>query len=63
MDCPRHQGPFPGATLHYILTLAGFALSIWGFLEIGCPPGTGGSNSHGPDPLLRATQANRLTRR
>lgn len=53
----------PGATLHYILALAGFALSIWGFFEIGCLPGTGGSNSYGPDPLLRAKQAGRLTRR
>ena len=53
----------PGATLHYILALPGFALSIWGFVEIGCLPGTGGSNSYGPDPLLRARQASRLTRR
>ena len=54
---------FPGARLHYILALAGFALSIWGFFEIGCLPGTSGSNSYGPDPLLRAGQASRLTRR
>ena len=57
---------FPGApraTLHYVLVLAGFALSIWGFFEIGCLPGTGGSNSYGPDPLLRAKRASRLTRR
>jgi uncharacterized membrane protein YhaH (DUF805 family) len=52
-----------GATLYYILALAAFALSIWGFFEIGCLPGTGGSNSYGPDPLLRAKQASRLTRR
>jgi uncharacterized membrane protein YhaH (DUF805 family) len=52
-----------GATLYYFLALAGSALSIWGFLEIGCLPGTGGSNSYGPDPLLQAKQASRLTRR
>jgi uncharacterized membrane protein YhaH (DUF805 family) len=52
-----------GASLSYILVLAGLALSIWGFFEIGCLPGTGGSNSYGPDPLLRAKQASRLTRR
>jgi uncharacterized membrane protein YhaH (DUF805 family) len=52
-----------GATLYYILALTGFALSIWGFFEIGCLPGTGGSNSYGPDPLLRTKQASRLTRR
>ena len=52
-----------GATLHAILALVGFALSIWGFFEIGCLPGTGGSNSYGPDPLLRGKRASRLTRR
>jgi uncharacterized membrane protein YhaH (DUF805 family) len=54
---------FSGAPLHYILALAGFALSIWGFFEIGCLPGTDGSNSYGADPLLRARRASRLTRR
>jgi uncharacterized membrane protein YhaH (DUF805 family) len=52
-----------GAALHHILALAAFALSIWGFIEIGCLPGTGGSNSYGPDPLLQARQASRLARR
>jgi uncharacterized membrane protein YhaH (DUF805 family) len=41
------------AVLHYILALAGFALAIWGFVEIGCLPGTAGSNTYGPDPLVR----------
>jgi uncharacterized membrane protein YhaH (DUF805 family) len=44
----------PGTLLHYVLALAGFALTIWGFVEIGCLPGTAGSNSYGPDPLVRA---------
>jgi uncharacterized membrane protein YhaH (DUF805 family) len=44
----------PGMLLHYVLALAGFALTIWGFVEIGCLPGTAGSNSYGPDPLVRA---------
>jgi uncharacterized membrane protein YhaH (DUF805 family) len=52
-----------GAALSHILALAGFALSIWGFVEIGCLPGTAGSNSYGPDPLLQARQASRLARR
>jgi uncharacterized membrane protein YhaH (DUF805 family) len=38
---------------HYVLTLAGFALTIWGFTEIGCLRGTSGPNTYGPDPLLR----------
>jgi uncharacterized membrane protein YhaH (DUF805 family) len=42
-----------GTTLHYILALAGFALTIWGFVEIGCLRGTAGSNKYGPNPLAR----------
>jgi uncharacterized membrane protein YhaH (DUF805 family) len=48
---------FPGAAgtvLHYVLALAGFAVTIWGFVEIGCLRGTAGSNTYGPDPLARA---------
>jgi uncharacterized membrane protein YhaH (DUF805 family) len=40
-----------GTVLHYILALASFALTIWGFVEIGCLRGTVGSNAYGPDPL------------
>jgi len=43
-----------GTVLHYILALASFAFTIWGFVEIGCLRGTAGSNTHGPDPLLQA---------
>jgi uncharacterized membrane protein YhaH (DUF805 family) len=43
-----------GPLLHYALALAGFALTIWGFVEIGCLRGTAGSNTYGPDPLVRA---------
>jgi uncharacterized membrane protein YhaH (DUF805 family) len=39
--------------LHYTLALAAFALTIWGFVEIGCLRGTDGSNEYGPDPLLQ----------
>lgn len=31
--------------------LAGFALAIWGLVEIGCLRGTAGYNRFGPDPL------------
>ncbi len=47
-----------GAVLHTILVLAAFALTIWGFVEIGCLPGTAGTNGYGPDPLLRSKQRN-----
>ena len=43
-----------GTVFHYILALAGFALTIWGFVEIGCLRGTTGSNTYGPDPLLQS---------
>jgi uncharacterized membrane protein YhaH (DUF805 family) len=33
--------------------LGGFALVIWGFVEIGCRRGTAGYNRFGPDPLKR----------
>jgi uncharacterized membrane protein YhaH (DUF805 family) len=42
-----------GTALHYILALAGFALTIWGFVEIGCLRGTAGPNKYGSNPLAR----------
>jgi uncharacterized membrane protein YhaH (DUF805 family) len=33
--------------------LGGFALVIWGFVEIGCRRGTAGYNRFGPNPLKR----------
>jgi uncharacterized membrane protein YhaH (DUF805 family) len=42
-----------GSVLQYILALAAFALTIWGFVEIGCLRGTTGPNTYGPDPLLQ----------
>jgi uncharacterized membrane protein YhaH (DUF805 family) len=33
--------------LHYILALAAFALSIWGFVEIGCLRGSAEPNRYG----------------
>jgi uncharacterized membrane protein YhaH (DUF805 family) len=43
-----------GTVLQYVLALAGFAITIWGFVEIGCLRGTAGPNTYGPDPLLQA---------
>jgi uncharacterized membrane protein YhaH (DUF805 family) len=37
--------------LQIILSLASFAISIWGFVELGCLRGTSGPNRFGPDPL------------
>ena len=53
-----------GLGVNFILALAAFALSIWGFIEIGCLRGSAGANSYGPDPLAeerrtRATAARR----
>lgn len=38
-------------TLGTILSLAGFAVSIWGLVELGFLRGTVGTNRYGPDPL------------
>jgi uncharacterized membrane protein YhaH (DUF805 family) len=46
-------GGATGLVLHFIPALAAFALTIWGFVEIGCLRGTAGSNTYGPDPLLQ----------
>jgi hypothetical protein len=44
--------------LHYILALAGFVLSIRGFVEFGCLRGNAGSNKYCSNPLsLRAARA------
>jgi uncharacterized membrane protein YhaH (DUF805 family) len=40
-----HVGP------QIIFWLAGLAISIWGFVELGCLRGTSGANRFGPDPL------------
>jgi uncharacterized membrane protein YhaH (DUF805 family) len=42
-----------GVALYYALALVALALTIWGFVEIGCLRGTTGSNRYGPNPLKR----------
>ena len=39
--------------LHYALATLAFALTIWGFVEIGCLRGTAGANRYGANPLTR----------
>lgn len=34
-----------------VLSFASFAVSLWGFIELGCLRGTAGPNQYGPDPL------------
>jgi uncharacterized membrane protein YhaH (DUF805 family) len=50
------KGAWPAAAagtgLHYVLALAGFALSIWGFVEIGCLRGNAGPNKYGSNPFF-----------
>ena len=38
----------------FVFSLAGFAISIWAFVELGCLRGTAGPNRYGPDPLAGA---------
>jgi len=40
-----------GSIVGTVLSVAGFAISIWGFVEMGCLKGTTGPNMYGPDPL------------
>jgi uncharacterized membrane protein YhaH (DUF805 family) len=40
-----------GTGLNCVLALAGVALSIWGFVEIGCLRGNAGPNKYGSNPL------------
>jgi uncharacterized membrane protein YhaH (DUF805 family) len=47
-----------GTVLHYILALMAFVPAVWGFFELGCLPGTAGSNAYGPDPLVRTKRSN-----
>jgi uncharacterized membrane protein YhaH (DUF805 family) len=41
--------------LSLLLSTAGFALTVWMFVELGCLRGTPGPNRFGPDPLGTAT--------
>ena len=44
--------PFiPMLVVVFIPSLAGFAVSIWGFVEIGCLRGNAGPNKYGSNPL------------
>ncbi len=47
-------GGTAGMAMHYILALAAFGLTIWGFIETGCLRGTAGPNPYGPDPLSQS---------
>jgi uncharacterized membrane protein YhaH (DUF805 family) len=38
-----------------ILMVGALVLSLWGFIELGCLPGTSGPNRYGLDPLLEAS--------
>jgi uncharacterized membrane protein YhaH (DUF805 family) len=49
-DMPLFHGATANA-LHYVLALTVFALTIWGFVEIGCLRGTAGPNRYGANPL------------
>jgi uncharacterized membrane protein YhaH (DUF805 family) len=48
-----------GLVTYYVMALANSALTIWGFVEIGCLPGTAGPDGYGPAPLRQAKRAGR----
>ena len=46
-----------------VLSWVSFALTLWGFVEIGCLRGTAGPNRYGANPLLQARQRGLTARR
>ena len=55
-----------GPAMHSILGVlswVSFALTIWGFVEIGCLRGTAGTNTYGPDPLIEQRRRNHAAAR
>ena len=44
-----------GSGLPYLLSLARFAFSLWGFVELGCLRGTPGPNRFGANPIADRT--------
>jgi len=40
-----------------LFSLAGFAVAVWAFVELGCLRGTVGPNRYGPDPLAATATA------
>jgi uncharacterized membrane protein YhaH (DUF805 family) len=38
-------------SVSYVFSVAGFAIAIWGLVELGFLKGTTGPNQYGPDPL------------
>ena len=41
----------PESGLYILISLIGFVIGIWSFVELGCLRGTIGPNQYGPDPL------------
>ncbi|MEH2474052.1 uncharacterized membrane protein YhaH (DUF805 family) [Nitrobacteraceae bacterium AZCC 2161] len=44
----------------FVFHIAAFAVTIWGFVELGCLRGTPGPNEFGPDPLAEPNYATRI---
>jgi uncharacterized membrane protein YhaH (DUF805 family) len=49
MNAVGSQLDIPAVSI--IVSLAAFAIAIWGFVELACLRGTVGPNRYGPDPL------------
>jgi uncharacterized membrane protein YhaH (DUF805 family) len=50
-----------GETGDAIVHLVATAISIWGFIELGCLRGTRGTNAYGPDPLGARAKPSRVS--
>jgi uncharacterized membrane protein YhaH (DUF805 family) len=45
------EGSSGAGGIGLLFSLAGFAVAVWAFIELGCLRGTVGPNRYGPDPL------------
>jgi uncharacterized membrane protein YhaH (DUF805 family) len=53
-------GSSTGSGLSFVFSIASFALSVWGIVELGFLRGTPGPNEYGPDPLSTPVVAGAL---
>ncbi|THD59326.1 DUF805 domain-containing protein [Phenylobacterium sp.] len=55
-EAGRPSGSGDAGAFSGMLALLSLPFLLWGFVEIGCMPGTKGPNKYGEDPLARAPQ-------
>jgi uncharacterized membrane protein YhaH (DUF805 family) len=51
------EGSLSAGSMAFLFSLAGIAVLLWAFIELGCLRGTAGPNRYGPDPLASPAMA------